>query len=62
MSRRWRRMCSALVAVQLGEEFDEVGVQRDVTVVAELADRDAEPVASPICDGIGGEFAQLTGA
>ena len=35
------RMCSALVAVQLGEESDEVGVEWDEPVVAEFADRDA---------------------
>ena len=47
----------------VGEERDEVGVQRDVAVVAELADRDAEPVAvADLGDGVGGEVAELAGA
>ena len=31
-----------------GEERDELGVQRDIAVVAELAERDAQPVACPM--------------
>ena len=47
----------------LGEQPDEVGVRRDEAVVAEVADRDPEPM--PILDlgdGVGGEVARLTGA
>ena len=47
----------------VGEEGDEVGVQRDVAVVAQLADRDAQPVVvADLGDGVGGEVAELTGA
>ena len=56
-------MCSTFVAVQSARSVDEVGVQRDVAVVAELADRDAQPVGvTDVDDGVGGEVAQLTGA
>ena len=48
----------------LGEEVDDFGVQGDHAVVAELADRDAEPVAvvADAGDGVGGELAELGGA
>ena len=47
----------------VGEQGDEVGVQRDVAVVAQLADRDAQPVAvTDEHDGVGVEVAQLAGA
>lgn len=47
----------------VGELDDEVGVQRDVAVVAQLADGDPEPVVvADLGDGVGGEIAQLTGA
>ena len=47
----------------VGEQDDEVGVQRDVAVVAQLADRDAQPVGvADLGDGVGGEVAELTGA
>ena len=56
-------MCSRLVAVHAASSVDEVGVQRDVAVVAELADRDAQPVAvADLDDGVGGEVAELAGA
>ncbi len=45
------------------EQFDELGVQRDVAVVAELADGDAQPV--PVADAhdrIGLQAAKLAGA
>ena len=48
----------------VGEQFDEVGVERDHAVVAELADRDAEPVAV-VADpghGVSGELAEFGGA
>ena len=38
---RWVRMWSALVAVHSAEEFDDIIVERDVTVIAQFADRDA---------------------
>ena len=45
----------------VGEQGDEVGVQRDVAVVAQLADRDAQPVAvTDEHDCVGVEIAQLT--
>ena len=47
----------------VGEQGDEVGVQRHVAVVAEFADRDAQPVAvTDEHDGVGVEVAELTGA
>jgi hypothetical protein len=48
----------------LGEQFDEVGVHGDHAVVAELADRDAQPVAvvADAGDGVGGELAEFGGA
>ena len=47
----------------VGEQGDEVGVQRDVAVVAQLADGDAQPVAvTDEHDGVGVEVAQLAGA
>ena len=47
----------------LGEQRDEVGVQGDVAVVAELADRDPQPVpVADLDDGIRVEVAQLAGA
>ena len=46
----------------LGEELDEVGVQGDEAVVAELADRDPQPVGvADLGDGVGGQVAQLAG-
>jgi hypothetical protein len=46
----------------VGEELDEVGVQGDVAVVAELADRDAQPIGvADLGDGVGGEVAELAG-
>jgi len=45
-----------------GEQGDEVGVQRDVAVVAQFADGNAQPVAvTDEHDGLGGEAAQLAG-
>ena len=56
-------MWSALSGGPVGEQDDEVGVQRDVAVVAQLADRDAQPVVvADLGDGVGGEVAELTGA
>jgi hypothetical protein len=48
----------------LGEEFDDVWVHGDHAVVAELADRDSEPVAvvADPGDRVGGELAELGGA
>ena len=47
----------------VGEQLDEVGVQRDVAVVAELADRDPQPVAvADQHDRVGGEVAEFAGA
>ena len=47
----------------VGEELDEVGVQRDVAVVVQLAERDAQPVGvADDGDGVGFEVAQLTDA
>jgi hypothetical protein len=48
----------------VGEEVDDFGVQRDHAVVAELADRDAQPVAvaADSCDRVGGELAELGSA
>jgi hypothetical protein len=45
----------------LGEQVDDFGVERDHAVVAELADRDSEPVAvvADAGDGVGGEFPEL---
>lgn len=46
-----------------GEEGDEVGVQWDEPVVAELADGNAQPVGvADLGDSVGGEVAELTGA
>jgi hypothetical protein len=45
-----------------GEQLDELGVQRDVAVVAELAQRDAQPVPGADPDHrIGVEIGQFTG-
>ncbi len=61
-SRRW---CADVVEVgggPVGEHGDEVGVERDVAVVAQLADGDAQPVAvTDEHDGVGVETAQLAG-
>ncbi len=47
----------------LGEQGDEIGVEGDVAVVAQLADGDPQPVAvTDEHDGVGVEVAQLTGA
>ena len=48
----------------VGEQRDEVGVERDHAVVAELADRDAEPVAvvADAGHGVSGELAEFGGA
>ena len=47
-----------------GEQFDEVVEQGDHAVVAEFADRDAEPVAVVADPGhrVSGEFAEFGGA
>ena len=45
-----------------GEELDELGVQRHVAVVAELAERDAQPVGrADEDDGVGFEIGELAG-
>jgi hypothetical protein len=45
-----------------GQERDELGVQRDVAVVAELAERDPQPVAgADLHDGAGFQAGQLAG-
>ena len=45
----------------VGEESCGVGVQRDVTVVVELADRDPQPWRRvEVDDRVGGEAAELT--
>ena len=50
----------SLVCVEL---LDELRVQRDVAVVVEFADRDAQPVpAANLDDGVGAEFAELADA
>ena len=55
-------MWSRLVGGPVGEQGDEVGVQGDVAVVAQLADGDPQPVAvTDEHDGVGVEVAQLTG-
>ena len=47
----------------LAEQLHEVGVQGDEPVVAELADRHAEPVGvTDLGDSVSGELAQLAGA
>jgi hypothetical protein len=47
----------------LGEHLDELGVQRDVAVVVELADRDPQPVGVPDADhGVDLQGAELTDA
>ena len=62
-SRRWAADVFGVGGGPLGEEVDEVGVQGDEAVVAELADRDAEPVGvADLGDGVGGELAELAGA
>ena len=62
ISRFWARMCSLLVAVHSASSTDEVGMQRDEAVVAELADGDPQPVGvADQGDGVGGELAQLAG-
>jgi hypothetical protein len=45
----------------LREQVDDLGVEGDHAVVAELADRDAQPVAvgADAGDGIGSQFAEL---
>lgn len=46
-----------------GEQNDQVGVQGDVAVVAEFADREAQPVAgTDEHDGVSGEVADFSGA
>lgn len=46
----------------LGCELDQVGVERNVTVVAQLAKRDAQPVRlADADDGVGFEAGQLAG-
>ncbi len=59
-------MCADVVEVVGGpahEQGDEVGVEWDVAVVAEFAERDAQPVAvTDQHDGVGGEFADFAGA
>jgi hypothetical protein len=45
-----------------GEQLDELGVQRDDPVVAELAHRHPQPLAvADLGDGVGSEVAQLAG-
>ena len=45
-----------------GQEHDEVWVQRDEAVIAQLADGDAQPVGvADQGDGVGVELAELTG-
>src|SRR6185312_5166463 len=45
-----------------GEQLDELGVQRDVTAVAELAQRDAQPVpGADLDDRVGVQAGQLAG-
>jgi hypothetical protein len=52
-----------VVGGPVGDQHDEVGVQRDVAVGAQLADRDAQPVVlADLGDGVGGEVAELSGA
>ena len=48
----------------LGEQVDDFGVEGDHAVVAELADRDAEPVAvgADAGDRVGSELAELGGS
>ena len=47
-----------------GEQADEFGVQWHVTVVAELAERDAQPLVRSLIRtiDIGGEVAEFAGA
>jgi hypothetical protein len=46
-----------------GEHFDQLGVQRHVAVVVELAQRDAQPVASAdLYDRVGLQVRELAGA
>ena len=60
--RLWRRMCSRLAAVQAASSCDQLGVQRHVPVVAELAERDAQPVAgADLHDRVGVQAGQLAG-
>ena len=55
-------MWSRLAAVQSAKQGDEVGVQGDVAVVAQLADGDPQPVAvTDEHDGVSVEVAQLSG-
>lgn len=47
----------------LGEQGDEVGVEWDEPVVAQLADGDAQPVGvTDLGDGVSGEVAEFAGA
>jgi hypothetical protein len=46
-----------------GEQRDQLGVQGHVAVVAELAERDAQPVGRPDeDDGVGLEIGELAGS
>ena len=60
--RLCQRMCSRLAAVQAASSPVQLGVQRDVAVVAELAQRDPQPVpgADPH-DRVGVQVGQLAG-
>lgn len=47
----------------VGDELDELGVQRDVAVVVELAEGDSQPVCvADAYDGVGLQGAQLPDA
>ena len=55
-------MCSRLAAVQAASSVDQLGVQRHVPVVAELAERDAQPVAgADLHDRVGVQVRELAG-
>jgi hypothetical protein len=46
----------------VAEQLNQSGVQRDVAVVVELADRDAQPPgAADTTDGVGFEVAEFAG-
>ena len=52
----------AVVGGPFGEQHDEVGVQRDEPVVAELSDRNPQPIGvADQGDGVGVELAQFAG-
>ena len=62
-SRLWRADVLEVGGGPVGEQVDELGVQRDVAVVAELAERDAQPVAgADLDDRVGVQVRQLAGA